>query len=33
MADIQKKYTPMQFPHIKGLKGISDAVLESHFML
>jgi superoxide dismutase, Fe-Mn family len=33
MADIQKKYTPMQFPHLKGLKGISDAVLESHFKL
>lgn len=33
MADIQKKYTPMQFTHLKGLKGISDAVLESHFKL
>ncbi len=33
MADIQKKYTPMQFAHLKGLKGISDAVLESHFKL
>jgi superoxide dismutase, Fe-Mn family len=33
MADIQKKYTPMQFTQLKGLKGISDAVLESHFKL
>lgn len=34
MADIpQKKYTPLQFPHLKGLKGIGDAVLESHFKL
>ncbi len=33
MADIQKKYTPMQFTHLKGLNGISDAVLESHFKL
>ena len=33
MADIQKKYTPMQFTHLKGLKGISDGVLESHFKL
>ena len=34
MADIpQKKYTPMQFPHLKGLKGLSDAVLETHFKL
>ncbi|WP_395839784.1 superoxide dismutase [Archangium violaceum] len=34
MADMpQKKYTPMQFTHLKGLKGISDAVLESHFKL
>ena len=33
MADIQKKYTPMQFSHLKGLKGISDTVLESHFKL
>ncbi|MBN1205756.1 MAG: superoxide dismutase [Myxococcaceae bacterium] len=31
MAD--KKYTPMQFPNCKGLKGISDAVLEVHFKL
>lgn len=31
MAD--KKYTPMQFAHLKGLKGISDAVLETHFKL
>jgi Fe-Mn family superoxide dismutase len=34
MADMpQKKYTPMQFAHLKGLKGISDGVLESHFKL
>lgn len=34
MADMpQKKYTPMQFPHLKGLKGLSDAVLETHFKL
>lgn len=34
MADMpQKKYTPMQFAHLKGLNGISDAVLESHFKL
>ena len=33
MAGIQKKYTPMRFSHLKGLKGISDAVLESHFKL
>lgn len=31
MAD--KKYTPMQFAHLKGLKGISDDVLASHFKL
>ncbi len=31
MAD--KKYTPMQFANCKGLKGISDAVLEVHFKL
>lgn len=29
----EKKYTPMQFPNCKGLKGISDAVLEVHFKL
>ena len=34
MADMpQKKYTAMQFPHLKGLKGISDDVLASHFKL
>lgn len=34
MADMpQKKYTPMQFPKLKGLKGLSDAVLETHFKL
>jgi superoxide dismutase, Fe-Mn family len=31
MAD--KKYTPMKFENCKGLKGISDAVLEVHFKL
>ena len=25
MADLAKKYTPMPFPQLKGLKGISDA--------
>src|SRR5690349_17842509 len=29
----QKKYTPKTFPHLKGLKGISDAVLETHVKL
>lgn len=29
----EKKYTPMQFAHLKGLKGISDTVLESHLKL
>jgi len=33
MADLAKKYTPKSFPHLKGLKGISDGVLESHFKL
>lgn len=33
MADIQKKYTAQQFTHLKGLKGISDGLLESHFKL
>lgn len=33
MADVQKKYTPKSFAHLKGLKGISDAVLEVHFKL
>jgi superoxide dismutase, Fe-Mn family len=34
MADMpQKKYTAMQFPQLKGLKGISDDVLASHFKL
>lgn len=33
MADIQKKYSPQSFAHLKGLKGISDALLESHFKL
>src|SRR5438132_486353 len=32
MADV-KRYTPKKFSHLKGLKGISDAVLESHFKL
>jgi superoxide dismutase, Fe-Mn family len=29
----EKKYAPMQFANCKGLKGISDAVLEVHFKL
>ena len=33
MAELAKKYTPKSFPHLKGLKGISDGVLESHFKL
>lgn len=33
MAELKKKYTPKSFPHLKGLKGISDAVLESHLKL
>lgn len=31
MAD--KKYTPKTFPHLKGLKGISDGLLETHLKL
>jgi Fe-Mn family superoxide dismutase len=31
MAD--KKYTPKSFPHLKGLKGISDGLLETHLKL
>ena len=30
MADVQKKYTPRSFPNLKGLKGISDGLLEDH---
>jgi Fe-Mn family superoxide dismutase len=33
MADLAKKYTAKSFPQLKGLKGISDGVLESHFKL
>jgi superoxide dismutase, Fe-Mn family len=33
MAEISKKYTPKSFAHLKGLKGISDGLLESHFKL
>jgi Fe-Mn family superoxide dismutase len=33
MADGYKKYTPKSFAQLKGLKGISDNVLESHFKL
>ncbi len=33
MADAQKKYTPKNFSQLKGLKGISDGVLENHFKL
>jgi len=28
-----KQYTPRSWPNLKGLKGISDALLESHFAL
>jgi len=33
MADEPKKYAPKSFAHLKGLKGISDGLLESHFKL
>jgi Fe-Mn family superoxide dismutase len=33
MADVQKKYSPKSYAHLKGLKGISDGVLEVHFKL
>src|SRR4051794_41001806 len=33
MAEFVKKYAPKSFAHLKGLKGISDAVLEVHFKL
>ena len=33
MAEEPKKYTPKSFAHLKGLKGISDGVLETHFKL
>ena len=33
MADVHKKYTPKSYANLKGLKGISDGVLETHFKL
>jgi len=30
MADVEKKYAPKPYPHLKGLKGISDEILETH---
>src|SRR5206468_1626270 len=33
MTDVSKKYTPRTYSHLKGLKGISDGVLEVHFKL
>lgn len=33
MADVQKKYTPRSFTHLKGMKGISDGILETHIKL
>ena len=33
MADTLKKYAPKSYAQLKGLKGISDGVLESHFKL
>src|SRR3954471_21301718 len=33
MAEVHKKYNPKAFTSLKGLKGISDGVLDSHFKL
>jgi Fe-Mn family superoxide dismutase len=33
MADVNKKYTPKSFAHLRGLKGISDGQLDVHFKL
>ena len=33
MADVKRAYEAKTYPHLKGLKGISDQVLESHFAL
>lgn len=33
MPEQAKKYAPKSFAHLKGLKGISDGVLETHFKL
>src|SRR5262249_36648412 len=33
MTEAHKKYTPKSFAQLKGLKGISDALLEQHFKL
>ena len=33
MADTTKQYSPRTWPNLKGLKGISDGLLETHFAL
>ena len=33
MSEVTKKYEAKSYPQLKGLKGISDAVLETHFAL
>ena len=33
MTDVKKSYEAKTYPHLKGLKGISDAQLEAHFTL
>jgi len=33
MSELQKKYTPKSYPNLKGLKGISDDLLATHFKL
>jgi Fe-Mn family superoxide dismutase len=33
MTDVKKSYEAKTYPHLKGLKGISDALLETHFAL
>ncbi len=33
MAEFQKKYSPKTYPNLKGLKGISDDLLATHFKL
>ena len=33
MAEQTKRYTPKDFSHLKGLKGVNDETLQSHFTL
>jgi Fe-Mn family superoxide dismutase len=33
MAEFTRKYTPRTYTHLKGMKGISDGVLETHVKL